>query len=190
MFIKPMQPLHFTRGYIWASLFLLGLPVLHGLFENKKLKIHPVALIFFSVLLFSDNFLWITNAVRFPQTSASISCISEEQKNLLHVIDDNSSNKTLLIGNDEVLVYMSTVYSKAYTWISHPFTTPFVAKKEKAYHDFIENGIIDSSWKNRETIFVFHKNDSLELHRSQSLSFAVRTLASSQNYILQKTVLP
>jgi hypothetical protein len=190
LFMKPMQPLHFTRGYVWTSLFLLGLPTLHSIFQNEKLKRNSIVLILFSALLFLDNFLWVANNVRTRQTSPSVICITNEQKSLLELIDKNSTNKTLIIGNDEVVVYMSTVYSKAYPWISHPFTTPFVTKKEKTYNDFIEKGIVDSSWKKREIIFVFHKNDSLELHRSQSLSFPVSNLANSENYILQKAILP
>lgn len=190
MFMKPMQPLHFTRGYVWAGLFLLGLPALHNLFQNEKIKKYPFVLIFFSALLFSDNFLWITNNVRFPHTSPSVICITEEQKNLLQIIDKNSTNKTLIIGDDEVPVYMSAVYSKAYPWISHRFNTPYAEKKEKAYRNFIEKGIIDSSWKNREVIFVFRKNNSVELRRSQSLSFPVVTLANTKSYILQKAIVP
>lgn len=190
LLMKPMQPLHFTRGYVWASLFLLGLPALHNLFQNEKLRKYPVVLMIFSALFFSDNFLWITNNLRVRQTLPSVICITAEQKALLHLVDKNSNNKTLIIGNDEVLVYMSTVFSKAYPWISHPFTTPFVSKKEKAYSDFIAKGTIDSSWKNREVIFVFHKDNPSELQRSQSLTFPVATLASTETYIIQKGIVP
>lgn len=190
LFMKPMQPLHFTRGYVWTSLFLLGLPALHDLFQNERLKKYPLVLIIFSALFFSDNFLWITNYVRFTHTASSVSYITAEQKKLVSVIAKNSSNKTLIIGNDEVLVYMSTAYSKAYPWISHPFTTPFAARKWKVYEDFIERGTMDSSWKNREAIFVFHKNDPKELQRSQSLSVSVATLANTESYILQKGIIP
>lgn len=190
LFMKPMQPLHFTRGYVWASLFLLGLPALHDLFYNEKLRKYPVVLLLFSALFFSDNFLWIANNLRVRQTSPSVICITDEQKHLLYLIGKNSNNKTLIVGNDEVLVYMSTVYTKAYPWISHPFTTPFVSKKEKVYSDFIKRGIIDSSWKKRELIFVFHKNDSIELQRSKSFSFPVTTLATTETYILQKGIVP
>jgi ribosome biogenesis protein Tsr3 len=112
-----------------------------------------------------------------------------EQKNLLRTIAKNSNNKTLIIGKDEVMVYMSTVYSKAYPWISHPFTTPFIAKKEKTYREFIEKGIIDSSWKQREVIFVFQRKDTLESKRSRSLPFPAQILASTDTYILQKATI-
>jgi hypothetical protein len=84
---------------------------------------------------------------------------------------------------------MSTIYSKAYPWVSHPFTTPFASKKEKAYSDFIEKGVIDTSWKNREVIFVFHKNDAAEIRCSQSLTFPVTTLADTKTYILKKAII-
>lgn len=190
IFMKPMQPLHFTRGYIWTSLFLLGLPALRGLFQNVKSRKHFIILMLLSALMFSDNFLWIVNGARFTRTSPSVIAITAEQKNLLKTISKNSSNKTLIIGNDDVVVYMSTVYSTAYPWISHPFTTPFVAEKTKAYNEFISSGVIYPSWKKREVIFVFHKNNKMELQRSQLLPFPVATLADTKNYILLKATLP
>jgi hypothetical protein len=190
MFMKPMQPLHFTRGYVWTGLFLLSLPALHQLFQNERWKKYRFALILFTVLFFSDNFLWIITKAQFYRTSPTVNCISYEQKELIGIISKNSNSKTLMIGNDEVVVFLSTVYSKAYPWISHPFTTPFAARKEKAFYDFMQKGTIDSAWKNREVIFVFHKNDSMELQRSQSLLFPTKTLAATENYILQKAIIP
>jgi len=189
LFMRPMQPLHFTRGYVWTSLFLLGLPALHRFFEDKRIKSYSLVLPLASVLLLSDNFLWIINQIRFKRTNPSDSYITWEQKNLLEVIDKNSDNKTLVVGRDGI-VALVPVFSKAYPWISHPFTTPFAAIKTKAFNDFIENGTIDSAWKKRDVIFLFHKSAPEEMRRSQSLPFSLKTLASTNSYILQKAAIP
>jgi hypothetical protein len=189
IFMKPMQPLHFTRGYIWTALFLISLPTLHYLFENRRLKKFGFTFLF-SALLFSDNFLWILNSVRFTATSPSAGYITSEQKELLHIIKMYSTEATLIIGKDEILPYLSTVHSKAYPWISHPFTTPFAVKKQTAYYEFLKNKLIDSSWRNREIIFIFRKDNSEELSRSQSMPFPNQVLANTPTYILQKAIIP
>jgi len=188
LFLKAVQPLHFTRGYVWTSLFLLGLPALHHLFQNKKLKNHKLILIIFSCLLFSDNFLWIVNNVRFTATTPSAGYLTAEQKTILTIIEKNSDNQTLLIGSDDI-PYLCTVYTKAYPWISHPYTTPFVEKKRAAYNSFMQNNVIDPSWKNRKIIFIFRKDRPEELQRSQSISFPVETIADTPGYIVDKAMI-
>jgi hypothetical protein len=95
----------------------------------------------------------------------------------------------LVVGKDEIIPYMSTVYTRAYPWISHPFTTPFAGRKQEAYINFIKHNMIDTAWEDREVIFVFQKNDSDELKRSQALSFPASILASTNSYIVEKATI-
>jgi len=142
------------------------------------------------MIMLSDNFLWILNYVRTTARSASITHITDEQKNLLEILNRNSTNNTLIIGQDPVLPYLSTVYTKAHPWISHPFTTPFAARKAAVYSNFILEKTVDSSWANREVIFIFRKNVQDEMTRSQSMPFEVTQLANTSSYIIQKAVIP
>ena len=54
IFMPAKQPLHFTRGYIWTSLFLLGIPGLHYLLDRlRKVRFGYVAIgAFFPTALF------------------------------------------------------------------------------------------------------------------------------------------
>ena len=140
--------------------------------------------------MFSDNFLWIVNYVRTTARSASVSHITDEQKEILKVLQLHSTNKTLIIGKDKILPYLSTVHTKAYPWISHPYTTPFYTSKVSAYEAFIFQNKIDSTWLNRDVIFIFRKNIPEELARSESMPFSIEELASSQTYIVQKATIP
>ena len=60
--IKPIQPLHFTRGYIWTPLFLMGSTALVGLFTTLRSRGGPVlrSLAIGSVVavLLLDNAVW------------------------------------------------------------------------------------------------------------------------------------
>lgn len=64
LLIKPIQPLHFTRGYVWTPLFLLGAPVLVDLLgaasriAMARLAV-PAAIV---ALLLLDNAVWLLAA--------------------------------------------------------------------------------------------------------------------------------
>jgi hypothetical protein len=189
LFLKPMQPLHFTRGYIWTSLFLLGLPGLHSVLNFLKNKNWRIAHIVFIILFLSDNFLWILNEVRFKRRDASETHISKEQKSILTKIRDQTNNKSLIIGSD-LVPYMSTVYTRAYPWISHPYSTPFYKQKKQAYDEFINSNKIDSAWRGRDVIFVFRKNDSLEAIRSQQLNIQASILIETKSYKVLRVTFP
>lgn len=188
VFIQPRQPIHFTRGYVWTSLFLLGLPVLHAIYQNniKRLRYLPVL---FAVLLLSDNFLWITNNVRNRASSQSTGYVTKEQEQILFVLKHNSTNRTLIISGDRLLPYLSTVYTDAYPWLSHPFTTPYVDKKQAAMTAYMNSGVIDAAWKKRDLIFIFRKNIEAEMDRFHMLPNDATVLASTENYAVVKTVL-
>ena len=178
----PMQPIHFTRGYIWTSLFLLGLPALHFIFSviNKKRSFSYVFIVFVIIFL-SDNFLWILNYARFYRNKPDTEYISKEQQQVLHLLNQHSDNNTLILSSYDP-AYLSTVYTKAYPWVSHPTNTPFYREKKLAYDRFISNNIIDTAWEGREVILVFHRNDSLELKRSQQLDVPVTLLTETESY--------
>ena len=88
--------------------------------------------------------------------------ISPEQKEILDIIKDKADNKTLVVSSDFDLTLLSAVYSKAYPWISNPYTTPFYKQKKESHTNFIVTGKTDSSWAGRKIIFIFNKRDSLE----------------------------
>lgn len=163
LFMKPRQPIHFTRGYDWTGFFLLGLSSLQPLFNYiSKIKKGTFLLGLFVCIFLSDNFLWITNYIRFTNKTTSVMYISPEQKEIIEVIKNKSDNKTLVISSDFELSLLSAVYSEAYPWISNPYTTPFYQQKKEAYSNFIATGNPDSSWLGRKIIFIFNKKDSLE----------------------------
>jgi hypothetical protein len=183
VFIKPMQPLHFTRGYIWSSLFLLGIPAIHYLLSKSKNSLLGKFVMIISLLLFfSDNLFWVFSRATKEATGISVPYISHEQDQILRQLQPLSGPQTLIIGGDNAIPYFSTVYTSGYPWLSHPFTTPFVDKKRQALETFIRQGIIDSAWHNKSLIFVFRKNNPEELHRSDSMPFPTTLLIETPSY--------
>jgi hypothetical protein len=163
MFMKPRQPIHFTRGYDWTGFFLLGLPALIPVFEFVK-KLNYGKLIYGAIicLFLSDNFLWIVNYIRFTDKTKAVMYISPDQRQVLREIMKKADNQTLLITSDVDLAMLSTVYSPVYPWISNRYTTPFYENKKQRFDRFIMEGMPDSSWKGRKLLVIFNTQDSLE----------------------------
>jgi len=162
LFMKGRQPIHFTRGYIWTSLFLLGLPTLQRLNISMKTRFHRLGLIFIALIFFVDNLTWISLNVASRAAHPDSRYINSEQEQVFTLLNNECTERTLLISNDGTISYLSTVYTKAYPWLSHPFTTPFVADKKISYRAFIERGQVDSLWLGRQVIFVLKRDKELE----------------------------
>lgn len=184
LYMKPRQPIHFTRGYDWTGFFLLGLPALAPLLDHfKKWKAGTVITMVFVALFLSDNFLWITNYIRFKNKTTSVMYLSPEQEAVLETLAKNTDNKTLVLSNDVDLSLLTAVYSKAYPWISNPYTTPFYQKKKAAYLHYLSTGIADSSWAGRKLVFIFNRKDSLENAAAARVANA-KILKETDSYLL------
>jgi hypothetical protein len=181
LFMKPMQPLHFTRGYIWTALLLMGIPGLHYLFDQfrtpgRKNILIAALLLFF----FSDNILWIFHQAGFKATASSTSYITQEQKEVFSIVNSHANNTTLLVATEPELAYLATVYTSAYPWVSHPFTTPFVAQKTSSLLRFSASGQPDPSWTGRNVLFILRK----DANRPIALPFPFTKWGETKNYFI------
>ncbi|MGC4036755.1 MAG: hypothetical protein QM764_12420 [Chitinophagaceae bacterium] len=186
LFMRPMQPIHFTRGYIWLPLFLLSIPTINFFMlwlSGKKWAFAGISL--FTFIFLSDNLMWIYDNSK-KAVRKSVRFTGTEERQILDSLSARSTNMTLIIGyadeQEAILPYLATTSTKAWPWISHPFSTPFIEMKRKSYADFISNGKIDSAWVNRPCIFLFRKSDSLEMKRSDNLSFTSGILMETKSY--------
>jgi hypothetical protein len=191
LLINPVQPIHFTRGYIWTSLFLLGIPGLHLLFEAlSSSRFRRIILLLFLALFFSDNLSWIGFSAFSKTKTVSTSYIHEEHHTVFNLLNNRITSQSLIIARDPVISYLSAVYTKGRPYYSHPYTTPHAAKKKASLELFMTQGIIDSSWKGRNVYFIFRKNDSLENRRSVSLNFQTTNIFETKSYKIIETEIP
>lgn len=182
LFMKPRQPIHFTRGYDWTGFFLLGLPALIPLFEYfKRIRWGKSLYIIFIALFLSDNFLWITNYIRFTDKTKAVMYISPAQKEVLDIVGEKADNKTMIVTSDVDVSMLSTVYTPVYPWISNRYTTPFYEEKKSRFDKFIQTGVEDSAWVNRKIIYVFDLRDSLQNQVASAFSDGI-LLKKTGNY--------
>ncbi len=156
-FIKPMQPIHFTRGYVWAGLFLFGLPALVALIQFLKKRKLSWVLYAFILIFLSDNILWTFNLVRGKNITEWEGHITKDTREVLIFLHNNANQKDLLMGNAGVVNYLANVYTHANSWATHPYNTPDRDLRMNQQLSFIETGIKPPEWNNRRILLLIDK---------------------------------
>ena len=157
-FIRPMQPIHFTRGYVWAGLFLFSLPALLWLInESNKSQLRKWLFKGFIILFLLDNILWTVNILRKKDTSEWEGHITKDTKEVLEFLKNNKTTNDLLIGNAVLLNYISNAYCSANSWVSHPYNTPNRERRLEQEKNFLKTGSKPPEWKNRRIILIIDK---------------------------------
>lgn len=160
IFMKARQPIHFTRGYIWSSLFLLGLPALNQLNHHLKNKWGNIGLAMMGLVFFFDNFFWISENIYSRAEKPSPLYINAEQKNILDLLKTETDNQTIIISKDPTIAYLSAVYTSGNPWYSHPYTTPDASRKKLIQENFFLQGKLDAGWMQHKINFIIYKKDS------------------------------
>lgn len=138
LLIDPIQPLHFTRGYVWTPLFLLAAPLVVGILRRA---IRPRSLGGFAVatvvcgLFLLDNFAWISLNSRAPLGNY----VSADQRALFQWLSTEPNRGTLVLANPE-LAYLATAYSPVRGWITHNYNTPFAPQRLQELEVYRESG--------------------------------------------------
>jgi hypothetical protein len=183
LFINPMQPIHFTRGYIWSALFLAGLPGLNQLWNFfSKRKASMLLILSFCLIFISDNLLWIWKNSRRINEQTSITHITKEQESVLEFLAGSTLYKDLIVGSDEVIPFLSSVRTKSNIWISHPYNTPFYEAKKSVYLSFIETAQYPNEWLHSRIYFIVNNSNKKEVDRFLQLDGQVKMVHQSQHY--------
>lgn len=185
LFLSPKQPVHFTRGYVWTSLFLLGIPALQTMINRLKSHGMKWVVIGFTIIFLLDNFLWISLHINSRATGPSTAYITQEQKQVFKKLSEETSNQTLVISRAEDLAYLSTVYTSAYPLYSHMYTTPFAGDKKRIQERFLNQGIADPGLAGREICVILAKTDVTAQRSMQILS--MQQIFESENYLIFRT---
>jgi hypothetical protein len=158
-FMKPMQPIHFTRGYVWGGLFLFALPAVQWLYDFGKNSLYRKWLLYITVFIFlSDNLLWTANLLRSKNNMEWEGHISGETRQVLNFLNKSTSPADLVTGNSLLVNYLLHVYTKTNSWVSHPYNTPGRQDRMLTMQQYLETGIKPVEWQNRRIIIVLNKN--------------------------------
>lgn len=160
-FIKPIQPIHFTRGYVWAGLFLFSLPALTWLINYLQAKKLTWVLYLFIATFLSDNILWTANLLRGKNNIEWEGHISKDTKEVLDFMKANVSSKDLVVGNASLVNYLANVYTSANAWVSHPYNTPNRDQRILQAVNYFETGVKPAEWKDRRILILLNKQKEM-----------------------------
>jgi hypothetical protein len=173
LYALPIQPLHFTRGYIWTPLFLLGAPTLVAVYARLLSYPRRVlgALTTAAVLLLitSDNLVWLGDrtfggplsaipapdpVVPTPDEFRMGVAISASQRAVLRWLDQPQQTGALVVTDDLTIGYLTPTYTALRSWLGHRTNTPWATEREAELARFFDGGAPPTAWQSRPLLVV------------------------------------
>jgi len=147
LFAPARQPLHFTRGYIWMPLFLLGLPLMQRIAVAAAARsnvIARVALAVISCSLFcSDNAAWLTS--KWIRNGDELRT-SADMLDIFRQLDMRREHGIALVfhgdGTDDN--YLLATFTCLDPFIGHVFLCPNRHARYESLARWAETGVSDS----------------------------------------------
>jgi len=137
LFMKPIQPLHFTRGYVWTPVFLTGAAALHGFLKYINQKSGMLILLVMALFLM-DNATWLCVCQIDGRHNSAHS--ETDIRAVMKVLDETAEEKAVVVSNSRLLSYMSTVYTKHDAFVGHGYLTPNTDENWKKAQALFEEG--------------------------------------------------
>lgn len=127
---KPVQPLHFTRGYVWMPLFLLGLPVIMGWWNHIRDRSPRYITVLLMMTVFADDFVFSAVHTNRQLTQVDGFHLDADERTLLSSL--HGRRGPVLLEPLE-LNYLLPSYADARPWLGHHFNTPLFPERKAAY---------------------------------------------------------
>lgn len=153
--MRPVQPIHFTRGYVWMPLFLLGAPALVQLFDHLASRLRQSGAILATALIVAvfvtDNALWLGSArLRGEQGFY----LTPDERELFQWLSSPQNRGFVLLGDDRTITYLATVYTPLRAWYSHQDNTPHARQRRQETREFFEEGVFLDRWRTMPLLIV------------------------------------
>ena len=153
--LRPVQPLHFTRGYIWMPLFLLGarpfVQLLSMPIKRWGSGLGGVMSAAIIMLFCMDNIYWLA---QFPldrrsgRTPIDV-LMKPSERAVLDWMDRRQREDVLVLSLNTNISFLSTVYTPHRSWVSHHLTTPWYSDRKLSQRNYFATGKEDPSWRHR-----------------------------------------
>ncbi len=120
----PHQPAHFSRGYAWSALFLLGAPWVAGLFRGRSWSASGhatrMALVACCFMFCLDNvaFFTVTSGIQLHSKYIG-SWISPDAVKVMSVLQQESADRPLVVSDDNSLSQLVCVYTPLRSYYGH-----------------------------------------------------------------------
>ncbi|MCA9058348.1 MAG: hypothetical protein KDA85_07610, partial [Planctomycetaceae bacterium] len=120
-----VQPIHFTRGYIWMPLFLLGVPVISRWLQTLMRSGWRGRIALTAVLLMAtfDNVTFSAASIQRQLNCRAGFHLDQEERVLLSFLNQRTRGEIALC-DSESLNYLLPAYTDVRPWLGHHFNTP------------------------------------------------------------------
>jgi len=154
LFIEPHQPLHFTRGYVWTPLFLLGLPALQRLLAWLGQR-HRAAMAALAALFLLDNAAWVSIQFLTNVKGAGHQLeLPPDSVAAMQRLKDPALKDHLLVTDDRTFAILAVVETPLRAWASHIASTPYATERLTEVAAWHAQGTEPPDWARRPVVFV------------------------------------
>jgi hypothetical protein len=168
LFVRPRQPIHFTHGYLWVPLFLIGAPVMIRIAErlvSTPWLIGVPASIALSGLMFLDNVGWFGGAgldlLRYGKDVSFFPnpiYIRRDAWDVLQRLNDRVFAEGLVVSNARDLSYQVIVYTPLRAWYSQMWNTPYPEERLAELDALFRDGRDLDDWCCRRMIAIVDRH--------------------------------
>ena len=160
LLFPPKQPLHFTHGYSWCALFLLGVGPLRRLLETiLSWRIRWAAMALLLGLAFSDNAIWLGFQGTHLEPALTL---DQSDRELFRWLNQRPEPHTelLLSRNSRLpLTFLAMTYTDYRGWAAHYATTPYALEHTREVDDFFNMGKPSPGWSGKAVLVILSKSE-------------------------------
>jgi len=143
LFMKPVQQLHFARGYDWIALFFLGAPGLLKVLDRMS-SIHSTlpraaAVGLFLLLMTSDNLLWFAS-FHDPSVQHYSIAIDSNERDTLRWLSRHAEPPALVASSSGNINYLTSTYTRVRSWFGHDYNTPHGYERREEVRNVFAHG--------------------------------------------------
>ena len=180
----PIQPSHFTRGYSWLALFLMGYPALLKLISFLwERSVHRyVTIPLLAVIFMSDNLLWMPLTAR-DMALNQYFYMTPELADLFTELKKEKYQSHLVVANDQKIAYWITVYTPLRSWSPHDFSTSNALGRQFDIHLLFIDGIITHKWKGRKILVLIKKYPGYDVNIKKVIALMNREYESQNSLV-------
>jgi hypothetical protein len=158
--IDPIQPLHFTRGYIWTPLFFMGSGTLIGLFAALRQWGGRLAVGAFVAVFLLDNATWFA---AFPWEAthgkpAKYWSVTTDQLALYDWLSGSENQGVLLVTEPQTVGYLAATYTPLRSWAGHPYDTNGFSTRLEEVAAFLGKGKVVDAWRGKPLLLTLERS--------------------------------
>jgi hypothetical protein len=162
--MRPVMPLHFTRGYVWTALCLMGAPVLVGLLRRlatgRRRAAGIAAAAGIVVLFLADNGSWVGTYPWRPSGWRQAIYLHPAERDVLAHLAAEGPPGSVVAAQTRKLGFLTTVYTPLRSWYAHHLVTPYAEARAEELRRYFAAGSVPPAWRDLSVLVVMFREEA------------------------------